>query len=326
MRETYAGLLEGDSGRRVAVASRGESRGAELAFVTVLHESSDELAVLLASIERHVPLAQVVVVDSGSSDDGADLARAWRGGMAQVIDLGENQGFGRAVNRGMERVERPVTVLVNPDVELVDASLTAAAREVGRDPERLLAPRVLRHDDSFEDNAQHEPGRAPLLLHSLVPGDLLPARLAAAVEPWRSRRPRLAGWPVGSCLVARTSTLRRLGPFDEGIFMYAEDLDLGLRAADARVETWLWPAARARHRGAHSSRRAFSGEPFELLAYRRRDVVQRRRGPRRVYLDDAFQLLTYGNRLLLKRLAAKPADRERRQLSAHLNVLRGWKP
>ena len=170
-----------------------------------------------------------------------------------------------------------MTALLNPDVELLDASLAAAGREALGGPERLLAPLVLRADGSREDNAQREPGSAPLLLHALVPGRLLPSRIAETLEPWRARRPRRAGWPVASCLVARTETLRRLGPFDERVFLYAEDLDLGLRAADAGVETWFWPAARVLHSGAHASGPAFGGEPFELLARRRREVVRERR-------------------------------------------------
>jgi N-acetylglucosaminyl-diphospho-decaprenol L-rhamnosyltransferase len=296
--------------------------GADLAVLTVLHDSARELAVLLDSLERHLPRAQLVVVDSGSSDRGAELARSWRGGLAEVLVLDENVGFGRGVNEGLSRVERPVTALLNPDAELLDASL-AAAGAVVRGHERLLAPLVLRPDGTREDNAQREPGTAPLLAHALLPARQLPPPLADAVEPWRSRHPRRAGWAVASCLVARTETLRRLGPFDERVFMYAEDLDLGLRAADAGVETWFWPAARVRHSGAHASDPAFGGEPFELLARRRREVVRERRGPARARRDDLLQLLTFADRLVLKRLAGRPAERERRQLAALRRAIRG---
>ena len=129
------------------------------------------------------------------------------------------------------------------------------------------------------------------------------------------------GWAVGCCLVARTETLRRLGPFDERIFLYAEDLDLGLRAGDAGVETWFWPAARVLHKRAHSSERAFGGEPFELLAHERRQVIARRRGERAARLDDAAQLATFATRFALRKVLRRPAERERRQLET-INRLR----
>lgn len=296
--------------------------GAGLAVVTVLHDSDPELAALLASLERHLPAAQLVVVDSGSSDGGPERARAWCDGAAEVLVMGENVGFGRAVNAGLALVERPVTALVNPDVELLDSSLAAAAREALRAPDRLIAPLVLRPDGSREDNAQREPGSLALAGHALVPGAALPPALAVRAEPWRARTPRQVGWAVASCLLARTELLRRLGPFDESAFMYAEDLELGLRARDAGVETVFWPAARVMHRGGHSSLRVFGGEPFDLLAERRRSVVRKQRGAGRARVDDLLQALTFADRLLLKRLARRPADRERHQLRALLRARR----
>ena len=324
MQARYAELvheLAGGSSSRPAPAPASAPLGSGLAVVTVMHDSEREITALLDSLGRHLPGARVVVVDSGSADGGLVRAREWRDGAASVLEL-ENVGFGRAVNAGLALANEPVTAVLNPDVKLQDASLAAAAREALREPERLIAPLVLRPDGRREDNAQHEPGSPALLAHALVPAAALSPGLAAAVEPWRSRRPRRVGWPLGSCVIARTEVLRRLGPFDERAFLYAEDLDLGLRAADAGIETWYWPAARVVHQGGHSTRRAFGGEPFELLARRRREVVSERRGPRRATADDLLQALTFADRLMLKRLTGRDAARERRQLEALRRVRR----
>jgi N-acetylglucosaminyl-diphospho-decaprenol L-rhamnosyltransferase len=298
------------------VEAAGRERAGEgIALVTVTHDSESELNALLDSVGRHLPGGHVVVVDSGSSDASVERARAWPGG-AEVLELRENVGFGRANNEGLRVVREPVTVLLNPDVELLDASLSDLAAEARGGPERLIAPRVLRPDGSRQDSVQHEPGRAQLFASALLPPAALPAGLRPRIEPWHAERPRRVGWAVGCCLAARTDTLRRLGPFDEEAFLYAEDLDLGLRATDAGVETWFWPAARVLHTGAHSSSRAFGGEAFELLARRRREVVAERRGPRRARLDDLQQALTFYDRIALKTLLRRPAERERLQLAA----------
>jgi N-acetylglucosaminyl-diphospho-decaprenol L-rhamnosyltransferase len=288
-----------------------------MALVTVLHDSRRELGSMLESVERHLPCAHVVVVDSGSHDEGPALARHWNGRVT-VIELGQNVGFGRASNAGLDAVEAPVTAIVNPDVELLDSSLLRLAEEVARDdrPERILAPMVLLPGGERQDSAHHEPGSAADVVRALVPPAALPPQLRRLVEPWRSDEPRRAGWAIGCCLVARTDTLRRLGPFDPGAFLYAEDLDLGLRASDAGIETWFWPTGLVLHHGAHATAREFGGEPFELVARRRREVVRRWRGARRQAIDDWVLLATYANRLALKTLLRRPADRERRQLAA----------
>ena len=128
---------------------------------------------------------------------------------------------------------------------------------------------------------------------------------------------------MGCALVARTDTLRALGPFDESIFLYGEDLELGLHARERGVQTWLWPSARVIHHRAHSSGAAFGGEPFERLARARHEVVARRLGRRRAAVDDALQALTFASRVAVKPLVGRSAARERAQLRALLSARRG---
>ena len=238
--------------------------------------------------------------------------------------MGENVGFGRANNAGVAAAERAVTILLNPDTELLDGSIAELAAEVVRRdrPERILAPLVLHPDGGREDSAHRDPGSVADLVRALVPAAVLPASLRVRVEPWRSDAPARVAWATGCCLVARTETFRRLGPFDDAVFLYAEDTDLGLRASDTGVETWFWPAGRIVHHRAHASDRAFGGEPFALLAARRREVVLERRGRVRATIDGALQLITFANRFALKRLLRRPAERERRQIAALVHAYR----
>ena len=144
-----------------------------------------------------------------------------------------------------------------------------------------------------------------------------------ALAPWRAARPRPVGWAIGAALVAPTATLRRLGPFHEQIFLYGEDLELGLRAADAGVPTWFWPQARAVHTGAHATSAAFGGEDIARLARARHTAVTLARGERAGRRDDAAQALTFASRGALKRLLGRGGDRERRQLEAVRALRRG---
>ena len=282
--------------------------------VIVLHDSEAELAALLPSLAVHLPEPpQLVVVDTGSRDGGPELAR--RHG-AELVELADNPGFGAASNAGVGRARHDVTVLLNPDTELIDDSVHELARLARTHPHALHAPRLLERDGSVQRSAHPLPGTAGALLPALVHPPLLPRALRERAEPFRAERGRTVGWAIAACLAARTETLRRLGPFDPGIFLYAEDLDLGLRAADAGVQTWFWPAACVLHTRAHATRRAFGGEPVELLARRRRAVIAARRGPARARIDDLVQALTFTDRILLKTLAGRDTARERRQLAA----------
>ncbi|MEI6448223.1 MAG: glycosyltransferase, partial [Actinomycetes bacterium] len=251
--------------------------GSDLSLVTVIHDSAPDLSRLLASVARHLPGAEVIVVDSGSSDAGPAVAAMWHGG-AKLITLSSNEGFGAGCVAGIELASRQIGVLINPDVELVDSSLAdlgALLTDPGA-PDRLLSPVLLHPDGRRQDAVHPAPGTAPELLRALVPASALPAPLNRIAEPHRARSPIPVGWAVGACLIGRTTTLHSLGPFDPSVQLYAEDLDLCLRAAECGIETWYHPEARVLHREAHSTSRIFGGEPSELLAERRRTVVGQR--------------------------------------------------
>src|SRR5205085_3701420 len=186
-------------------------RGDGIALVTVLHDSEPEARALLGSLERHLPGASVIAVDSRSSDGGAAAVLAQGG---TVIEPGENVGYGRGVNIGVRAAQEPVTIVVNPDVELLDDSLAELGEEATRHGDRLLAPLVLLPDGTRQDSVHTD---AADLARAVVPG---------RVGPWEANEPRQVTWAVGCAIAGRTDTLRHLGPFDERAFMYGEDLEL----------------------------------------------------------------------------------------------------
>ena len=166
----------------------------------------------------------------------------------------------------------------------------------------LLAPRLLNADGSVQRSAHPVPGTAAALLPALVRTRGC-CRAGCAWPPIRGARRRRAGWAGRSPprVAARTEVLRRLGPFDPGAFLFFEDMELCLRAAAAGVPTELHPEIALRHAGGHSTRPAYAGEPHELLAQRRREVVGARLGGRALALDDLAQALTFATRAIAHR-------------------------
>ena len=281
------------------------------AVVTVLHESAADLRLLLDSFALLAERPQVVCVDTGSRDDGAGVASAWG---ADVVRLDGNPGFGAANNAGLERVDRDVTVLLNPDCVLRDDGLARLAMlAAGR--EALLAPRLLNADGTLQRSAHDVPGTRLAHLAAVVPPRVLPRALRERLEPFRAQTPRQVGWATGACLAAPTALLRRLGPFDPAQFLHAEDLDLCLRAAAAGIPTELQPQIAIVHRGGHAT----AAEPFELKARRRREVIAANLGDAALRRDDRAQALTFA----LRAFAGRDRDRNRAQLAALRAARRG---
>jgi N-acetylglucosaminyl-diphospho-decaprenol L-rhamnosyltransferase len=284
-------------------------------LLVVLHDSEEPFAALLRSIDRHLdPRPPLVVVDTASADGGPDLAE--RHG-ARVVRLGTNPGFGAANVAGLEHVRTPVTVLLNPDVELLDDGVLRLA-DIAARRDALVVPRLLNADGSVQRSAHPVPGTVAGLIPAVLHPRMLPRGLRVAADPWRADRPHRVGWAIAAALAARTDVLRRLGPFDPGAFLFFEDMELCLRAHAAGVPTVLHPEVTLRHAGGHSTRPMYDGEPHELLARRRREVVGARLGPRALLLDDVAQAMTFATRAI----AHGGRRREVAQLRAVINARR----
>jgi N-acetylglucosaminyl-diphospho-decaprenol L-rhamnosyltransferase len=282
------------------------------AIVTVIHDSEAELGGLLDSVARRLePRPRLIVVDSGSTDGGAALARDWG---AEVVEVEGNPGFGAANNAGLELVREPVTALVNPDVELFDDGLARLA-ELAASHEALEVPRLLNADGSVQDSAHPLPGTLEAFVPALVPRPLLPSPLRHRYEPWRSDEERPVGWAIAACLAARTELLRRLGPFNPDAFLFYEDMELCLRAREMGVPTILRPDVRLRHLGGTSTERALGSRALELHARRRREVLAGR-GRLALAIDDASEAATFGLRAAARRLAGRGGELERARLHA----------
>jgi N-acetylglucosaminyl-diphospho-decaprenol L-rhamnosyltransferase len=293
----------------------GVTASAPLALVTVSFNSAAVLGALLDSAARHLPGVRVIVVDCASSDGSVRIARQHPSAVS--VPAGGNLGFGAGSNLGLTHVSEAVTVFVNPDVELVDDSLLSLAAALAADGrDRLLAPLVLSATGARQDTVHPAPGSAADLARLVLPPGRAVGPLGTAIAPWRSRRPRPVGWAVGCALAGRTMTLQALGPFSDSIFMYGEDLELGLRAARSGVPTWFWPHARVIHHGAHSTGAAYGGEPFEVLARARHGAISMALGEATARRDDGRQTALFASRAVLKRALRRDHRRELAQLAA----------
>lgn len=276
--------------------------------------SAGELPGLLGSVERHLPEAEVVVVDSASDDATVEVARG-----ARVVALESNRGFGAAANVGVREARNDAVVLLNPDTLLVDGSLAdLAALAVRRDA--LCGPELLDPDGSRQPSASPAPAGWEVVLDALAPAAALPAPLRLRSEPWRARRTVEVGWLTGACIAGRRETLLRLGPFDETLELYGEDLDLGLRARRAGIPSVFAPdVARVVHLGERSTARRLSDARTARKLRARREVVRRHVGAPRERVDFAAQVVFHAGRFAAKRLLGRSTSRE----AAWLRAARG---
>lgn len=212
---------------------------ADVGVVVVTWNSASTLEACLRSIPAGIP---VVVVDNHSADDTLEVAAAARSEV-RIVPLERNLGFGTACNVGARHLGTCDVLLLNPDAMLEPGALEHLAEALTRD-ERLGAVGPLITDP--EGRLELSWGMDPTLLSEWR------RRQEHANLPSReSLNPSDVDWVTGACCLVRRSAWDAIGGFDEGYFLYFEDLDLCRRLREHGFGVRFEPGAVARHvRGA----------------------------------------------------------------------------
>jgi GT2 family glycosyltransferase len=205
----------------------------------------------------------VMLVDNASGDGSPEkmregLADLLASGFVTVLDLPHNGGFGwgnnQAILRLLARPEPPEYILLaNPDCEVEDIAITALVDELDKHPRCAAAgSQLVNPDGSLSGSAFRFHGigtefvrgtRLPRL-HGLL--GIKPV-LITADEPVE------ADWVTGACCLMRTEALRECGLFDDGFFLYFEEVELMYRMRRAGWSMRHVPASRVMHIGGAST-------------------------------------------------------------------------
>jgi len=209
---------------------------------------------------------EVVVVDNASSDDS--VARvASRFPQAKLIVEEQNGGYSRAANRGIAATCGDFVVVMNPDVALETGSLATLRDFLASHPEAgSCGPKLLNPDGSLQPSCRRFPTLATGLMRSTILGRLLRSNRATRdylMTDFPHDRPAEVDWLSGACLALRRAALDQVGGFDEGFFMFCEDVDICLRLNQAGWKNFYVPAAAAVHRIASSTSQRMARMTYE---------------------------------------------------------------
>jgi hypothetical protein len=213
------------------------------------------------------------VVDNASGDGsparirGAIEESGWPG-WARLIESPLNGGFGAGNNHALREALSAASppdyfLLLNPDAAVDPGAVAALADFLASHPRAGIAgPRTEIGRGDLRGTAFRFPG----ILNSLDEGLHL-GPVTRLLRRWQLAPPpraeaHRADWVSGGCMLIRRALLEEVGLFDEGYFLYFEEVDLCARAARAGWETWYVPAASIVHE-AGASTGASAGRELE---------------------------------------------------------------
>jgi GT2 family glycosyltransferase len=203
---------------------------------------------------------EVVVIDNGSDDGSSDMVLSEfgkstsiaNGFRAELIRNPENRGFCAANNQGFAASDSEFVALLNNDAEAEPDWLQKLVGAFdGRPDVGMAASKILVYDD---------PRRIDKAGHLIYPDGQNRGRGSGELDEGQYDRVEEILWPDGCAAMYRREMLDQIGGFDEDLFAYADDAELGLRARIAGWKCLYIPGAVVRHHrgatlGVRSSRR-----------------------------------------------------------------------
>lgn len=223
-----------------------------VAVVIVTYNSAGDLPALLASVpgsDEHHEI-EVVVADSGSSDDSVALARSLRHDLT-VVEMGANRGYAAGINEAWAAASTPdAMLLLNPDLTLDEGAIEPWLAALDADG-GIVAPRIRNLDGELEPSLRRRPTPWRALVEGLI-GGRLAGRLGLGelvTDPAVYDAPAQAPWVSGAAMAVTASCMNEVGRWDERLFLYSEETDFCLRAGACGHSVTYEPSAGVVHRG-----------------------------------------------------------------------------
>lgn len=224
--------------------------------------------------------ARILVVDNGSADGSCELAEGTAG--VEVVRMGKNTGFCRAVNAGIQASDTPYVILLNNDLTIESGFIKAMEAALDNDPK------------AFSAGAQMRMMKAPDRMDNA--GDYYCA-LGWAYDYGKGKKvsgkylkPRRIFAACGGAAIYRRSIMDRIGLFDEKHFAYLEDVDIGYRARIYGYHNLYEPKALAYHAGSSVSGSKYNAFKTNLSSANSIYLIKKNMPPLQILINLPFLL------------------------------------
>ena len=203
--------------------------------------------------------SEVIVVDNCSSDETARIVEQLYP-QVNLIQNRKNLGYAKANNQGIEEAGGDYILLLNPDTQVFEDSLSLMHEFMEENPSTgALGPKLLNPDKTVQASCREFPTFSTLIWEFSGLSRLFPK--SRIFGRWRMGyfgfdQQRKADQPMASCLLLRRAALEDVGIFDENFAMFFNDVDLCYRIKKGGWKIFFYPEAKVIHHKGASTRKA----------------------------------------------------------------------
>ena len=219
-----------------------------ISLSVVSHGQGALLDPLLAQIDAIAKTMAIELIVTNNIPDGYAYANLPTHCPVQIIANPYPLGFGHNHNQAFAHANGQYFCILNPDIRLIENPFPALLDAYAATGAGAVAPAILAPSQAIEDSARRFPNPLSLLIRRLGGAD---GRYHYTLDT-----PAFAvDWVAGMFIMFDRDVFARIGGFDQGYFLYCEDIDVCMRIGRIGRSVILCPAATAIHAAQRASHR-----------------------------------------------------------------------
>ncbi len=174
---------------------------------------------------------EVIVVDNTSTDGTPELIEK-QYPHVKLIKSKKNLGYGKGVNFGVEKSSREYLLILNPDTVVNGNSIAEMIKPIVNDQNIITTPKILVQDGSKINtcgNIEHFTGLT------------FTRGFGEKIEGFNKREN--IGGLSGACFALKKDIYKKIGGFEDNIFLYMEDAELSWNINSKNFEIQYIPTS-----------------------------------------------------------------------------------
>ena len=218
------------------------------ASIVLYNTKIDELKRVIDSYFTYPGEKQLFLVDNSPSDSLKEIVKIYPNTDIYYIFNNENMGYGKAHNIAIKKsIEQnlPYHIILNPDIIIEKNTLEKLTNYMEQHPEvGNIMPKIIYPDGELQYLCKLLPSPIDLIFRRFIPIKNWKEAINKRYELHSFGYDQIKNIPnlSGCFMFLRTEALKKVGLFDENIFMYLEDIDLN-RRIHSKYKTIYYPDA-----------------------------------------------------------------------------------
>lgn len=231
--------------------------------VTLNYNDAKTTIDFVKSIENYACVKNIVIVDNKSTDDSIELLKDIQNDKISVVENSRNGGYGSGNNLGIrwlsDNKKSKYILLSNPDVAVAENVLIQLESFLKDNTDYVIASPFMLDSKGFRQ--YNTAFRIPSLIEYVCSLEILMSKFTKTFYYKdildESANLKTVGAVSGSLFMMNVDKMLKYGMYDENIFLYCEEIVLGLKFREAHQKIALLPQSSFIHNHSVSINKSF---------------------------------------------------------------------